>query len=155
MIDSELFIVDALIVSLLIRLNTDDDEKVDLVEEFLYKNCFDIESDLMITWISSTMDSNELRTHDGVIRAYIKTISKGQSEASTFYADIAGNSMGEGYKYRIMEDNEFLLEREMVTQLKTVWSRQYSSPFKGAITLHEDLEEVGIFYAVNGLLNNL
>ena len=141
-IASELYFVEGLLVSFLLRLVRNKSVQLQLIEEFLYKNCFGIEPDLMTSWIASTLDTNELRSHDDVIKRYIKLLANDQKDSEAFYVDITNNEMKDGYKHEIIQQHAFLMERKLVTLINTFWKKNYNTQFKGSLSFNKNDEEV-------------
>ena len=141
-VESQLFDIHGKLVSSIIRLNPDQDEQNEIVERFLYQDYFAIEQDLVTSWISSTLDSNELRNHDRVIRAVVTKLVPDKGGSSSLFVDISVNRIGDGFCYDFMGSNLFMMERQLITHIKALWGQKYENQFKGTMTIDEGEEQV-------------
>ena len=152
-VSSNLFDIDNVKLSTFLNtvfdlLNDREGERNDMVEKLLYSNWFDIEPKFVTKWISSTLDANTLRDHDAIIRRVAQHITSTSSTSTNYYVDVNRSLIDRGIKYDELRLNAFLMERELVTQIKYIWSRSSSDVFKGRIVLEENHNRVSLSYIV-------
>ena len=123
-------------------------ERHDIVEKLLYSDWFDIEPKYMTSWISSTLDVNTLRNHDAIIRKIALRMTGISSTSTNYYVDVTHNLIISGIKYDEFRVNAFLMEKELVTQIKYIWSRYSHANFNGKIVLDEDNKRVSMSFTL-------
>ena len=122
-------------VNVFVKSITTENERNIFVQKCLYANFLNIDMEFIMQWISDSLEKNELRQHDDIIRKAIACAGD-TSTGSSYYLDLFNNKIIGGIKYNILSKG-FLMEKELLSQIRTLWAAHHSSIFHGHLLLNQ------------------